>query len=100
MIRYSDACYQSGPHEILMGIGASATISASAPVHSIIFMRHEWSGIAEISAADVLETINLNSRLNYMQAVNVSHLTGPITVTVRGGEDYKQQAVVCGVLLA
>lgn len=97
---YGPGSSQNERFRILAGVGTQAILSSQRPIDAVLTHRHPWSGIVEFSDGVRRRAYDLNSRLNYIQALDVRELRAPIRITVTGGEPSRQEAVIFGALLS
>lgn len=97
---YGPGSSRNGRYRILSGLGSQAIVSSHQPVEALLMHRHTWSGIVELSDGIRRRTFDLNSRLNYVRALDVRDMRGPVRIAVVGGEPGRQEAVIFGALLS
>ena len=100
MFRYSGSVIGSGGHRILDGASAGADIVPPRPVDGVLFLRHPWSGVVEVTAGVQRQVCDLHARIPYVHAVMLDRAAPEVRVRVLGRSRGLEQVVLHGALLA
>jgi len=100
LFQYSGNIVESGSHRVLNGAGSAVIVTPPRPVDGVLFLRHNFSGVVEITAGQQSQLCDLYSHIPYVQLVATADAASEVKVRVIGRSRGSEQAVLHGVLLA
>ena len=95
---YSGNVFESEPHRILMTTESTAILDTGGQPASLLFLTTPWSGAVELTDGTTSLFRDLWSRIDYVHAVDVSAMRGPVTVKLLGRSHANFHAVIYGAL--
>jgi 2-polyprenyl-3-methyl-5-hydroxy-6-metoxy-1,4-benzoquinol methylase len=92
LIHHLDKAFVFDPPEVIRGhgacmrgVGSSCRIDVDGKLSALLVFRNTWAGSLCIEGKHAVQYVNAYSGVDWLSAVDVSQLTGPLLVTVVGG---------------
>jgi ubiquinone/menaquinone biosynthesis C-methylase UbiE len=98
---YSDSTLRGEEFSILNGIGTKCEITLPNAVHSLIVVRHSWSGCIKISDGNNKFSMDCYHHLHHLQGIDLSGFGKSLTIEVIGKNPISSgaQCAISGALI-
>jgi SAM-dependent methyltransferase len=108
LIHHSDAAFDFRPPDVerahgacMREVGSSCFLDIKDRLAALLVFRNAWAGTLKIEGTNGVQYVNAYSGIDWLSAVDISRLRGPIVVTVVGGDSlgHAIQGGLFGVLV-